>query len=741
MRRAILLLWIPLLACSDGRPEVQAAQHRLAISPSELDFGDVPVLGGRLQYVEVKNIGQAAVGVRTEIEGPFEVEPQAFGLHVGETQEVAVRFRPREAGVIDGGILFRTSSQNEFQLAAGGRGVERALELEPSEIDFGEVRVGESQKRSFTLVSVADGELRLLLKTGGSTDFSVDTQSFDLPGRGKAKLEVIFEPRRRGSHVGWLEISPCVDCAPVRIEFKGRAGLEGLQVGPSTFDFGVVPPGFSHQIEGWIRNDGDAPALVEALRLESSDPVFELDFDTSLPHELAPNEELALVLHFRPEAPGEHEARLFVSGANEEKSVEVKARSGGPILEAEALFVGLLPLGYEGEFRARIHVRGEDFRNLESLVLEDPSGTFTLPDAALPPAVGEEGLWIPVRVSGKAPGRWEATLEAHTGLRFQPVIEIPLRAHIAAPDCELRFDPPGPFHLAMVDGEEPLVLEVELTHLGEGECLIWDPRFENEDHAMLLDEGKVDGFLLLERGQPHLFRFLREPLLASVQKEVSTNFVLEHSKLGVREEIPISFLQAKPLPFTQASFFGLPDTPVGKIGIGWAQFWNRAGFSLDDPAFSVLGSEELTIWTMYSSFMSGYPLVFRPEEVGKKKVHLASWWRDHSQPYLHPLELEALAPCTEPCDWPKASCAWELVEVEWQGKLLRHLFLTAETSGGEERTCVWFRDDFQLSNDCEEVELPVYENGFSHKVSFFVFDRHGRGDICEMQLNIPPLGD
>lgn len=738
MKRAIWLLMVPFFACSEPAPPVQATEQRLELTPSELDFGDVPVLGGRVLYVEVKNVGQAAANVWAELDGPLEVEPEAFALPMGEVRTVAIRFRPRETLPFEGGIHFRTSSQNEFFLPVRGRGVERALEIEPSLIHFGEVRVGESRKESFTLQSAADGELRLLLEPGGSRDFLVDSQNFDIPGRGDATLEVIFEPSSRGTHAGWLDISPCVDCAPVRVDFVGVAIAEGLFVGPGSFEFGVVPPGFEHRIEGWIRNDGDAPLTLEEVRLEPPDPAFEIKFDFTLPRELERNEEIPFSLRFAPDAVGTYGSELVVTSSFSERRLGVAGSGGGPLLEAEELSVGPFPLGHHAEIGAIVRNVGDGEFEVQDLELVDPTGVFS--HLGSPLYAGKDTVIIPVHVKSEAPGFWEATLKIHTSLDFQKIVEIPLRAYYAKPECELQFDPSDPLHLGIVDGSEALELELVMTHEGEGECLVWNPRFEDEADALTIAEEDLwKGFRLLEPGESWTFHLERAPLSLGNNLEVVSRFVLSHSAVGTEAEIPLSFLQANPLPFNKASHGGVPDTPVGRASIGFVGIEPKPSQLLGFPPLTVEGSDAFGLLPRTVSGL--FAIAFMPTSPGTEEATLKAWFHHFSQPYiLPPLVADALETCPEPCDWPEATCDWQLHVIDGS-PITRWVEVTASITSSEEVECVWYRDGATIwPTECEGGFLPVYSAGLELDLRLFAFDADGRAATCDLEIDVPPLG-
>lgn len=742
MRRALLALVVLFLACAE-QPSVKATPQRIEIVPASLDFGVVPVRGGRALQVEVTNVGQGAASVRVEPgELPFEIEPWQFSLGAGEAMEVSIRFRPRREGLVADQIPFRTGDGSEVPLAVEGRGVERVLRIEPSEIDFGKLHVGTTERASFTLESTADGTLDLLFRAGGSPDFSIDTEPLSIAGGTSTTLELIYAPETIGGHAGWIDISPCTDCLPERIRFEGIGIAEELAVLPSRFDFGAVPPGYGETIEALVRNGGDAPALLEVLRLEGAHPALELVVDASLPRTLAPKEEVAFQLHFRPETEAHAFAVLVVATERNEKRISVSGRGGGPFVEAEEFFAGPYPVGYQRVRWARLKNRGEEATiEVEAVELDDPSGVFSLAEPDALPAWEHDGLGIPIRVNGTAPGTWEATLRVHLRLPFQPAIEIPLRAHFAQPECELRFDPPSPIHLGIVDGTRDFELEVEVVHDGEGECLIWEPRFEGDANGLELASGAISSdFLLLEPGGSWRFHWTRARRFATLAPELHALFVLSHSEIGVQAEVPVSFLQAAPMPIVGASMGSFPATPVGKTSVGWAWIQPEFNFMFDDPPLTIHGSEEFEL--AFHQVAQGFPIAFTPTSSGKKEADIRVWMRNYGLPYLMPsFEAEALPPCPEPCVWPEASCEWELIEGEapppWGW--VRQIRFQAEVAPAGGLQCYWFRENGSRGQDCEGIVYTVPPEGGAYEIRAFFMDEEGRAASCEAFIELPPL--
>lgn len=742
-RTAWMLPLLLALGCSSPE-QVMGARQKFEFDPAELDFGEVPVHGTVKMVVQARNVGQASVNATVdEIVGPFEVEPSKFSVAVGEAVELAVRIRPKSEGQIEGEIRFRAGDGTRVSLPLRGRGVDRALRVDPPRIDFGKVVIGERPKAEFKLESMADGDLDVLLTLGGSNEFEISTTPFVIGGRRTVTMEVSFVPRKRGGHAAWLDISPCTDCLPVRVDFTGIAVQGEVALFPSQIRFGSVPPGLSHRMEAELRNIGDAPIVVDELGLESETGVFEIESATPLPRELAPEESLFFTVRFDPRDFELYQAKLFVKTSKEEKRFEVGGRGGGALLVAELLPFGTLPKGWAGSTNVVLRNVGEkdDEIVFTSLELVDSDGAFAVLDD-LPLQTGATEWTIPIHVNAKEVGDHEAILLVHTELPFQPTIEIPLSAYVARPECELRFDPPGPIALGIVDGDRPVELEIQVTHDGEGECVVWAPRFEREDGALTFVENPIaGGFHLLPTGETLTFRFASGAVAANSRRTVFTHFVLSHSEAGVAEEVPISFLQSNPLPFMPFQAADFPDTPVGKESIVSLALVPRPGTGLGFPVFTF--ADEPEEFELLPTNGSNSIVSFRPTSQGRKSVLLEAWWTGFDQPYFIRLEGEAVPPCDEPCDWPTTTCSAEAQVVEFQPGVWRRVILLEASPEPPVPHCIWFSTDGPWSwlpgITCTGGTLTLgFGEGFTANFTQWVWDANRRAARCETSAVVPP---
>ncbi|MFO7155715.1 MAG: choice-of-anchor D domain-containing protein [Pseudomonadota bacterium] len=739
-RAALLLLPLFVLACGRSEPPVTQAVHRLEFDPVQLDFGTVPIKGGRKMTVTVRNVGQGAVSVHVNPgDAPIEVEPYRFSLAPGQSMQLAIRFLPREQREYEGLIRFETGSREPPTLPFRGRGVERALQVEPAELDFGQVPIGSRASAVFTLESIADGDLDVRLGLRASNQFEVDTSPFVLGGRRTATLEVSFVPRLRGNHRAWLEISPCANCLPVRLTLTGTGVAPQLFVAPPEIRFESVPPGFTAHQEVLLRNDGTAPLRIEEVRLDPDFTLFELALDAEFPLELKPNETVRGEVRFGPPQFGTYHAELLVRTGADEIRVDVSGRSEGPLLVVDAPASQILPLGSRSSVAATIRNLGEEGEvDFASAKLIDAGGAFVL-DAFAPVPAGN-GWTLPLSLRAEEPGLHQATLRIETRLPFQPVLEAPLEFYVPQDGCELRFDPSDPIRLGIIDGDRTLKLDIEVRHEGEGECLIWDPRVE--DGALTLVDNPVNGSRFLSPGESVVFRLRRSQSPYGVaQPAVQTRFVLSHTRAGGETEIPISFQQVNPFPIVFLEPIGFPDTPVGKESMWRVNVQLRPGYSLAFQSYSIVDDEgqfELSPVLV----MNRAAVMFRPTSEGPKSALLEIRLAQHEEPVLVELEANALPACDETCDWPSTSCSYEVQAYPAPPPFnVVHGVVVHATPEPPELSCQWYSTTFigELNQfDCHGGSFQRWgTDGFSTILSQLAWDEQGRVASCELPVELP----
>lgn len=662
--KALVLLCLVLVACSDGpKPPVSSVDERVTFQPQEVRFGDVVVGGSWARRVEVRNEGKARISLRlASLPVGFEVEPEELGLETGETEEFLVRFRPTEAREYEGRIEFR--AKDVHALPVLGRGVDRALRVDPETVEFGEVEVGTEATATLELTNTADGELNVLLTLGGSEDFSVERERLRLSGGRSAVVPVRFAPSIRGAYAAWLDLSPCSGCAHVRVNLWGKGVVAAVTAAPKDLDFGTVPPGFEGRRQVVFTSSGELPATLGTPRLVPGDAPFRI-LNESIPSRLEPGESVEVDVAFAPADSEEYEANLEIDTGRETLRIPLAGKGGGPILRADPLDLGLWPLGFEVENEVTLRNEGETttFRILD-VRLDEVEGPFSLAPLSLPMDVSGAAWSLPIRFQATEVGHHRATVAITTSLAFQPNLEIPVEARVPAPDCDLEIDPPS-VRLGLVDGALAHPLSFELRHRGEGECYVWDVRFEGEADAFRIDGGATTGFRRLEPGEVHRVEAELLPLGRQIDSRlVESRLRVHHSRLGLWKDAEVSAAPWLPFPL-QVEGPEFPTTPLGKATFAFLSLeipdtntWPTSILP-STPELRVAGP---ALWSGQPRTAT-YPMLFEPTAVGARDATLEIWLHDFPEPHFLEVPLVATPSCAEPCDWPTIECrGWEIID-------------------------------------------------------------------------------
>ncbi len=210
---------------------------RASVEPSRLSFGEVDVgTTSEARAVRLGSSGSDALRIAgVAVSG---ADADAFSARgcsgavvaPGEACRVEVRFRPRRAGPHRAELLLRhDASGGSVQLPLNGLGVAAGLSLDPSRLDFGEVRTGEAARRRLTLRSSgrADLEIRRLRLTGGrDTGFEIDDDRCSgatLEPAETCTVTVLFRPASAGTRSTQLAIEHSAGDRPREVPMTATA--------------------------------------------------------------------------------------------------------------------------------------------------------------------------------------------------------------------------------------------------------------------------------------------------------------------------------------------------------------------------------------------------------------------------------------------------------------------------------------------------------------------------------------
>lgn len=168
----------------DGVPDI-------AVDPTSIDFGDVIAYdevaappAEEVAVVTVTNQGDIDLHIEDvyleEESGPFSIGALSSVLiQPGGSAQLTVTFNPREAGDLTNTIFFVSDDPDEgtVEVLLNGTGIAPAIELSPTEYDFGTLYVGCEGEQVFTISNVGTAPLEVgsvAWTTAGGVDLNID---------------------------------------------------------------------------------------------------------------------------------------------------------------------------------------------------------------------------------------------------------------------------------------------------------------------------------------------------------------------------------------------------------------------------------------------------------------------------------------------------------------------------------------------------------------------------------------
>lgn len=310
---------------------------RALIEPSKLAFGEVP-LGTESAALEVRlrNDGTApltlaGLSIAGADRGSFAARDLACRgpLEPGASCPLAVAFSPQRRGPHRAELVIAHNAGTDAdRLPLSGIGVAAELTLDRSELDCGEVEVGDMARHRLTLTNTGRAPLfirRARIRGAGTSAFRIREDACSgqrLRDEQSCQLEIRCAPQAPGAQAARLSVEHDAAAESVGINLRMVAvpATPKLDARPRSFDFGSRAVGDRSPIATLtLENRGR-----DRLRLTGTELVgthledFQL-VPGSCAEYLAADATCTFGIRFAPTLPGPRAARLLIrTDANEE---------------------------------------------------------------------------------------------------------------------------------------------------------------------------------------------------------------------------------------------------------------------------------------------------------------------------------------------------------------------------------------------------------------------------------------
>jgi len=406
-------------ACECGGNRVAERLADLTVSPDPVEFGQVPVSTARNIEVTLANQGTATVqliGLEvTQNEEDFSLQlPPAvvlpYPIAPGNQVVFTVSYRPRQYPEQDQGVVQIHSSDSEaefYDLACHGQAVEPILMVDPVPVDFGAVRVRQTQPATLTINhtgsipdAVTVSTIRLLDDGGG--DFAVQQQPTlpaSLSAGEQLRVNLSYTPQEiddadRGS---LLVESNAANQEQIEVPLNGSGFAPHIEVEPTSLDFGLVSLGERPVETFTITNSGNHELQVTSMQLSATgSQQFSLS-PAQLAAPLQPLAQAQVEVTYLADHRGADDGSIVIQHDDPLQPsvfVQLHGRTPAPDIDVrpDNLTMRLANQAHSQSAEIRIYNIGDEDLQVDNIDFDNPDGTFSITSQPQWPATVAPGV-------------------------------------------------------------------------------------------------------------------------------------------------------------------------------------------------------------------------------------------------------------------------------------------------------------------------------------------------------------
>ncbi len=290
----------------------QSGTSTLGIGNTSLDFGQVAIGNTKTLSDTVSNNTSSSVTISV-IQGMgsgFQVTGVTLPLTVaaGQTVSFNVQFKPTSSGNPSLTISFQDpSSQGLASFTVKGQGVTiGTLSPNPTQISFGNIKVGKNQTTTVTLSNSGGSDLTVTQATMSGAGFSMTNLALPLTlhAAATASFSVTFAPPSGGSYNGSVTLATTSDQqdSTVQVKLTGDGVTQGtLSPNPSSMAFGSIQVGTTSGKSETLTNTGGS--AVNISQVTASGAGFSVS-GLSLPATLNAGQSVTFTVSYTPSSAG-----------------------------------------------------------------------------------------------------------------------------------------------------------------------------------------------------------------------------------------------------------------------------------------------------------------------------------------------------------------------------------------------------------------------------------------------------
>ena len=360
----------------------------------------------------------------------------------GDSLQIPIRFAPVAAGIRAATLSISDNDPSlpGATISLSGTATQGDLQFEPWVLDFGDVLVGTTFRRSVVLRNVGSDSVTI-----GSIDLPgalFTLQGAAIVGRSLAAGDTMmipleFAPAVEGAQSTVLTLHSDGATPALDITLEGRGVLPGLSLSRSLIDFGIVAASTMKSAVVTIHNSGTIPLTNVTLTLDGAD-TGAFAVSPASGSTIAPGDSLPLTVTLTaPSTDAVLAATLHVTSGGSERTVAISATVvAGGITARNAMDFGTTTTTQVRDTTVMVRNQGSVSVTIDSLSLsamrDGSAGSFFVASTALPMTIGAgDSASIDLRFAPAGIGLYEGALTIHSNSLITPEVTVELHARVS----------------------------------------------------------------------------------------------------------------------------------------------------------------------------------------------------------------------------------------------------------------------------------------------------------------------
>ena len=244
-------------------------------NPTTLNFGNVKDGTTKRDSITVTNTGTGDLVITsvTSSNVLFTVTPTTGTIIPGGTQKFYITFAPLVDGLQNGIITFNHNAATPTSvITVSGTGVSPLFSVNPTILNFGNVRNGTTKRDSVTVTNSGTGDLIISGVTSSNPLFTVTPATGTITPGGTQKFYITFAPLVDGLQSGTITFNHNAAIPTNVITVSGTGVSPLFSVNPTSLNYGNVRNGTVKRDSVTVTNSGTSDLIITSVT--SSNPLF-----------------------------------------------------------------------------------------------------------------------------------------------------------------------------------------------------------------------------------------------------------------------------------------------------------------------------------------------------------------------------------------------------------------------------------------------------------------------------------